>query len=115
MFNKEQKREFTKIVEKCDSPWIWIDITTTMGPTTLEKFFKEIFKGDFLHHWSPTFPEGYLEIKNKKNIVIHWILGEKDEIISSSPQEDVDFDKIDDALSSTIIQNSVIRIFSEKY
>ncbi len=115
MFSKEDEGKFRDALKKYNSRWIWIDVTTTLGPTSLENYFKSIFSGDFLHHWSPTCPEGYLEIKNDKNIVVHWILGEKNEIIAISPQEDVDFDKIDDALASTIIQNSVIRIFSEKY
>ncbi len=115
MFSQEQQEKLKNAVNKYDAPWIWVDIITTLGPTTLEEFFKGVFSGDFLHHWSPTSPEGYLEIRNDKNIVIHWLLGEKNEIVAISPLDDVDFDKIDDALSATIIQNSVIRIFSEKY
>jgi len=42
-------------------------------------------------------------------------LGEKNELVSIFGVEDVDFDEIDDSLSATIIQNSVIRIFSEKF
>ncbi len=115
MFSKEDEKKFKNVIKEYPSPWVWIDITTTLGPTSLENYFKSIFSGDFLHHWSPTYPEGYLEIKNERNIVVHWVLGEKNEIIAISPQDDVDFDKIDDALASTIIQNSVIRIFSGKY
>ena len=115
MFSQEDREKFIKSVDEYDSEWIWIDVVTTMGPTKFERYFKEIFKGDFLHHWSPTYPEGYLEIRSERNIVVHWVLGEKNEIIAISPLDDVDFDKIDDTLSATIVQNSVIRIFSEKY
>ncbi len=115
MFSQRDVEKFQRALEEYDSEWIWIDIITNMGPTKLEKYFKDIFEGDFLHHWSPTYPEGYLEIHNKKNIVVHWIIGEENKIISIYSQKDVDFDEIDDVLSSTLIQNSVIRIFSEKY
>ncbi len=115
MLSKEDENRIKTLVEELDSEWIWIDILTNVGPTKLERYFKEIFEGDFLHHWSPTYPEGYLEIRGRKNMVIHWVLGEKNQLIGVFPLDDVDFDEIDEALSATIIQNSVIRIFSEKF
>ncbi len=115
MLSKEDEERIKNSWNDFDSPWIWVDILTNVGPTKLERYFKEIFKGDFLHHWSPTYPEGYLEIKGKKNMVIHWVLAEENKLIGVYPLEDIDFDEIDEALSATIIQNSVIRIFSEKF
>ncbi len=115
MLSEEEEEKIKSSWRDLKSPWIWVDILTNVGPTKLERYFKEIFNGDFLHHWSPTFPEGYLEIKGEKNMVIHWVLAEENKLIGIFPLDDVDFDEIDDALSATIIQNSVIRIFSEKF
>ena len=80
----------------------------------MDDFFKELIQGDTLSHWSPTVPEGYLEIVDKK-IVIHWIVGEKSKLVNITCVDDVDFDEIDKSLSSTIIHNSVIRILSENF
>jgi len=115
MLPKEDEEKIKKSIKETEALWIWVDILTNVGPTKLERYFKGIIEGDFLHHWSPTYPEGYLEIRGEKNIVIHWVLGEENKIIGMFPLDDVDFDEIDEALSSTIIQNSVIRIFSDKY
>ncbi len=115
MFSKEDEERIKEFFDNGDSEWLWIDIITNVGPTKLEEYFKELLNARTLHHWSPTHPEGYIEVESPKKAVIHWILGEKMEIIGMFETDDVDFDEIDDSLSATIIQNSVIRIFSEKY
>ncbi len=115
MFPNEEIEKIKTFVKNCNHEWAWCDIITTMGPTKLQNFFTEIFLGELHHHWSPTTPEGYIEIKSSKNIVIHWLIGEKDEVINLSCLEDVNFDEIDKSLSSTIIQNSVIRLLSEDF
>ncbi len=115
MFSPEDRERFKKFIKECQCKWAWVDVTTTMGPTKLEKYFKNMVSGDFLNHWSPTSPEGYLEIKGEKNIVIHWIIGERDKLVNISALEDVDFDEIDKSLASTIIHNSVIRILSDNF
>ena len=109
------REKIVNFVRNCKTPWAWIDIITTMGPTKLQNFFGELFSGRVYNHWSPTTPEGYLEINSSKNIVIHWLVGEKDKIVNLYCLDDVDFDRIDKSLSSTIIQNSVIRILSENF
>ena len=101
-----------------DCEWVWVDITTKMGPTKLENFFREKISEDTLNHWSPTTPEGYLEIgslPDGRGIVIHWMISEEDKVVNVSCADDVDFDEIDKSLASTIIHNSVIRIMSEKF
>jgi len=115
MLPKKDEERIKSSLKEAEGEWIWVDILTTVGPTKLERYFKDIIEGDFLHHWSPTSPEGYLEIRGNRNVVIHWVLGEENKIIGIFSLDDVDFDEIDEALSSTIIQNSVIRIFSDKY
>lgn len=115
MLSQEEIEELRRFADASKKDWIWVDITTTYGPTRLENFFKSIFKGYAIHHWSPTVPEGYLEIQGEKNIVIHWVLGERNRVLKMQEMDNVDFDNIDEALSSTIIQNSVIRLFSEKF
>ena len=116
MFTNEEIKKIEEFVKNCSQRWAWSDIITTMGPTKLQNFLSEIFSGEIHHHWSPTTPEGYVEIKDPtKNIVVHWLIGEKDEIVNLSCLEDVDFDEIDKSLSSTIIQNSVIRLLSEDF
>jgi len=115
MLSPEDMENLQKFVGDSKKPWIWVDMTTTMGPTRLENYFRDMFDGEIIHHWSPTLPEGYLEIHSRKNIVIHWVLGEANKILKLQEMEDVDFDDIDEMLSSTIIQNSVIRLFSEKF
>ncbi len=97
--------------------WVWVDIVTNMGPTKLENFFREKISEDTLNHWSPTTPEGYLEIgvENERGIVVHWMIGEEDKVVNVSCADDVDFDEIDKSLAATIIHNSVIRIMSEKF
>ncbi len=115
MFKKEDMEKFKKFIRDCDCNWAWVDVITTMGPTKLENFFKSLVNGDFFNHWSPATPEGYLEIKGEKNIVIHWIIGEEDKIVNITSVEDVDFDKIDKSLASTMIHNSVIRILSDNF
>ena len=115
MLSKEDVEKLKDFVKNAKKRWIWVDMTTTDGPTKLERDFKALFKGEALHHWSPTLPEGYLEIHYHKSIVIHWIIGEKNSLLKIQEMDYVDFDEIDKALSSTIIQNSVIRLFSEKF
>ncbi len=116
MFSEKDVNDISNFLKKEDCPWFWIDITTTMGPTKLEEYFKGLIGGDTLNHWSPSTPEGYLEISgNEKNVVIHWIIGENDKLVNFTCVECVDFDEIDKSLASTIIHNSVIRIMSEKF
>ncbi len=115
MFPQEDIEKFRNFINDCECRWAWVDVTTTMGPTKLERYFRSIVEGDFLNHWSPTSPEGYLEIKGSKNIVIHWIIGERDKLVNITPLDDVDFDEIDKSLASTIIHNSVIRILSDNF
>jgi hypothetical protein len=115
MLSKGDEERIKNSLKEIEGKWIWIDILTNIGPTKLERYFQGMIEGDFLHHWSPTYPEGYLEIRGSRNVVIHWVLGEENKIIGIFPLDDVDFDEIDEALSSTIIQNSVIRIFSDKF
>ena len=115
MLSEDEINNIMDFVKKSNKSWIWIDVTTIHGPTKLENYFTNLFAGDSIHHWSPTAPEGYLEIHSIKNIVIHWILGETNKVLKLQDMDHVDFDEIDKALSSTIIQNSVIRLFSEKF
>ena len=115
MFKEEDMRKLKKFIHDCNCNWAWIDAITTMGPTKLENFFKEFIDGEFFNHWSPATPEGYLEIKGGKNVVIHWIIGEEDKIVNATCLEEVDFDEIDKSLASTIIHNSVIRILSDNF
>ena len=115
MLSPEDEKKLLEFFSAEDSPWVWVDIVTDVGPTQLEEYFKNVLGAKTLHHWSPSHPEGYLEIEEPRKAVIHWIIGDKMEIVGMFGAEDVDFDEIDDALSATIIQNSVIRIFSEKY
>jgi hypothetical protein len=115
MLSSEDELKIKESFENDDSKWLWIDIITNIGPTKLEEYFQELLGAKTLHHWSPTHPEGYIEIEMPRKAVIHWVLGEKNELVSIFGVEDVDFDEIDNSLSATIIQNSVIRIFSEKF
>ncbi len=118
MLSEQELKAIREFINSSTKPWIWVDITTTDGPTRLENSFKSVFRGNYIHHWSPALPEGYLEIREidrSKNMVIHWVLGERDALLKIQEMQEVDFDEIDDALSSTIIQNSVIRLFSEKF
>ncbi len=115
MFKKEDVEKLKKFIRDYDCNWVWVDAITTLGPTKLENFFRGLINGDFLSHWSPTAPEGYLEIKGGKNIVIHWIIGEEDKIVNITCVDEVDFDEIDKSLASTIIHNSVIRILSDNF
>jgi len=115
MFKDGDLEKLKKFVQEHSCNWIWIDITTAVGPTKLQNFFKNLIEGEFFNHWSPAAPEGYLEIKGGKNIVIHWIIGEENKLVNMTCVDDVDFDEIDKSLSSTIIHNSVIRILSENF
>jgi len=115
MLSNEELSTITNFLKKNSCKWVWVDITTTMGPTKLENFFVEKLGGSSLNHWSPSTPEGYLELTGAQDIVIHWIIGEKDALVNITCADDVDFDEIDKSLASTIIHNSVIRIMSEKF
>ncbi len=115
ILSEEEEITLRKAIEESPKPWIWVDLLTKEGPTALERYFQSLFHGDILHHWSPVTPEGYLEIQDEKGIVIHWVLGEENRIVSIEYLQNVDFDEIDESLSSTLIQNSVIRLFSEKF
>ncbi len=115
ILSEEEEKRLQRAIEKSPRPWVWVDLLTKEGPTVLERYFQSLLKGDILHHWSPTTPEGYLEIQDEKGIVIHWVLGEENKIVNIEYLQNVDFDEIDESLSSTLIQNSVIRLFSEKF
>ncbi|NPA75981.1 MAG: hypothetical protein GXO25_07890 [Euryarchaeota archaeon] len=113
-----QEEEFSKIFDflsTCHGKWAWVDLITIMGPTKIERVFKEKLERDVLNHWSPSVPEGYLEVLSEPPLVIHWVIGEEDRIAGMNCVDDVDFDEIDRSLASTIIHNSVIRIMSEKF
>ncbi len=115
MISDEDIKKILDFYNNTECPWIWVDITTRMGPTRLEEFFSKKISGHSFNHWSPATPEGYLEITMERSIVIHWIAGEEDKIVNISCVDKVDFDEIDKSLASTIIHNSVIRIMSEKF
>ncbi len=114
MLSNEEQEKILNFLSENHCKWTWIDLITAAGPTKIEKFFKDLIPGDTLSHWSPTVPEGYLEIVDKK-IVIHWIVGEESKLVNITCVDDVDFDEIDKSLASTIIHNSVIRILSENF
>ncbi len=115
MLTEEEKNRIFSFLKDNECNWVWIDITTNRGPTKVEQYFGEMFDGDMLNHWSPAVSEGYLEINGDKNIVIHWVVGERAKLVNINCVDEIDFDKIDKSLSSTIIHNSVIRIMSEKF
>ncbi len=115
MLSKEDQEKILNFLSENNCPWTWLDIITAVGPTKLENFFRGLFGGDFLSHWSPTVPEGYLEINSDKRIVVHWVVGEENKLVNITCMDDVDFDEIDKSLASTIIHNSVIRILSENF
>ncbi len=114
MLTDEERKKIFKFLEEHECRWTWIDMTSNVGPTRVEDFFRELLNEDTLNHWSPAVPEGYLEIPSKK-IVVHWIIAETSRLISITCVDDVDFDEIDKSLASTIIHNSVIRILSENF
>ncbi len=118
MITDEDIKRILEFFHSTQCPWVWVDIVTRMGPTRLENFFREKISEDTLNHWSPTTPEGYLEIgfsADERGIVIHWMVGEEDKVVNVNCADDVDFDEIDKSLAATIIHNSVIRIMSEKF
>ena len=115
MLSNEEINEILNFSKTSDCEWIWVDLTTTYGPTKMERIFKEALGGDVFSHWSPTVPEGYLEIIGDKKTVIHWVIGESDHVLNISCVDTVDFDNIDKSFASTIIHNSVIRILLENF
>ncbi len=113
-----QDSEFSRIInffKDCQGKWAWVDLITVMGPTKIERVFKDEFEADAINHWSPSIPEGYLELLTEPRVVIHWVIGEEDKVVAMSCVDSVDFDDIDKAMASSIIHNSVIRILSEKF
>lgn len=115
MLSQKDVESLNNFIENATKPWVWIDISITSGPTAVETFFKELFGDGIVHHWSPAVAEGYLEIRKCKNIVIHWVVGDSTKILNMQELNTVDFDKIDDALYSTLIHNSVIRLLSDRF
>ncbi len=113
--NDADFEKISSFLKGCSMKVAWVDFITNHGPTKIESMFKERYGVDAINHWSPSVPEGYLEVFTEPVLVVHWVIGEENRLVDMSCIDSVDFDEIDRSMASSIIHNSVIRILSEKF
>ena len=120
VFDEETWEQIARAVEKREKSGLEVVLRTTFGPTATQRNFEKGLKirsiniNTAINWWSAGSPFGVLEIETIEDykIIAVWYVGEKNQVLSIMPKDDLNISLLIDSLASSNLHPGVMRTFS---